>query len=134
MTKKYEPTHAWVKELGLKGMFAEAADTAANHAGTIISNTNPPDLMFMAVWLALAYELKKMGITKYIMGSADWWRRLIGGDTSLLSDWAAEQLKARNERVKNAENEAAAVMEWLGVPGIVDTTVKNPDLTGERWL
>ena len=81
MTKKYEPQHAWVKELGLKGMFAEAADGLVDNVKAILGNSTPSELAFLTTWVGLAFALHEMGITKYLMDSGDWWRRMLSGES-----------------------------------------------------
>ena len=64
---KYQPKHAFVKELGLRGMFAEAADAAADSAGTLVKNSSLTEVMTVGTWAMLATALYASGTTRQLM-------------------------------------------------------------------
>ena len=67
MSKKYQPTHQWVKDLKLKGGLAEILDSATDHIGQLLDSTNMRDYIYLASFLGAVYlayiTLKKVTMT-----------------------------------------------------------------------
>lgn len=116
MTKKYEAKHQFVKELGLKGMFAEAADTAADLGNTIASNAGPIEVIEFIVWGSFSYLIFVSGTGRKLLEGGNVLVQLMSNDPQ--EAYSYFSLEGTLERFKQSQAGGLwyGFLSWFGIP------------------